>query len=251
MTSTKLTAVGAAVLTALVTVCVVRAQITAYQSAPSLLYTFDVSPSLSAMSVGNTNFTWTTSYNGHSGVAYFDGIGVAQSGHLPQFLDLYLFPDNNNRALPQTIGGEMSWEFWVNYASLQSNGHLLDIGSGTSGNIFISNGAFSDSNPTPNQFQYFSSAFVMECNFVLTPNLWTHWIVSVQQNNANDSVSATVTFYANTQVVPANSGYSNPAAYTLPPNQLRAEAWLSPICVGDSNRRRCVLQRLDRHVRLL
>ena len=227
MTSLKVVALAAALLTFFSLAVEIQAAFSTYQSAPSLLYTFDAAPTMSLMAAGNTNFTWEASSNGRSGVAFFDGIGAAAN---PNFIDMHLYPDNFGNYMPYTIGGEMSFEMWIDFASLQSNGHMLDIGQGTSGNIFMSNGYYSWNSNTPNQVQFFSGAFAVESNWVVTPNMWLHFVATVVQNNASDNSSAqsaTVTFYSNTVTPVANSGYSNPTLFTLPPAILRSNAWLA------------------------
>src|ERR1700709_867986 len=66
------------------------------QTSPYVSYTFSVNPSVSGIS-------YLSSYQGHTGVAVFDG-----NLH---YLNLTVFPDDNGVLLPTTFGGPMTFEF--------------------------------------------------------------------------------------------------------------------------------------------
>ena len=156
----------------------VVSQTAIYTTAPTVAYTFDSAPTNFTRASGN--FTWAAGGGVHTGLARFDG----QSN----CLNVANFRDRRNTTFPTIIGGDLSFETWINAANFTPFTRVFDI----------SNGPAVD-NIWAGQYQINGFAFAVYGNATRTGvqrdnvwsvNQWQHFLCSVRQTSPRDNSSA-------------------------------------------------------------
>jgi hypothetical protein len=162
-----------------------------YHAGPRNNYAFTqgYDPAQSAIA----NFQWRQSYDGHDGVAYFDGTN--------QFVNLLGFSDTNGRNFPLQFGGtDLTFAGWVRYDTLRGYSRIFDIsnGQGTLTLAFMNIG--NTAQPGIHLYNANANTAFNLRNYNFTTNAWFHYAIVIKRNpsveiTANNA--ATTTLYIN------------------------------------------------------
>ena len=177
-----------------------------YNSGPTTAWTFDVQPTQADRVSAGTTFSWAQSaasdantFNQFAHYGLVSMTGASTSGSYTGYVDLYNVYDSNFQTLPNVIGGSISFEMWIQYDALVSQGQIFDIGNGAAsnnilmGDYFATNDLFVDFYPSSPY-----SSYHQQITNGVQLGQWQHIVYSsTQVNNQNSATAASATVYIN------------------------------------------------------